>query len=185
MIAEAVRQWAQPPLMAIDVTRRYVATIKTVKGDIVVELAAWEAPITVNNFVFLARQRFYDGCTFHRVGAAIVQGGDPTGTGTGGPGYTIPDECRNLIPLDEGVVAMANMGEPHSSGSQFFITRATRRQLDGGYNVFGRVIRCMDVVKQIRLRDALASETPLPPGDEIVSVRIEELPPSLPSAATR
>jgi len=176
MSTYAIEQWTQPPAMAIDVNRAYVATIKTVKGDIAIGLLPWEAPITVNNFIFLVKQGFYDGTTFHRVGKAIVQGGDPTGTGRGGPGYTILDESRR-IELDEGVVAMANMGTPHTSGSQFFIVRETRHGLDGGYNVFGRVVRGMDVVRQISLRDAIAAAAAghtLPPGDEVISIRVEE-----------
>ena len=174
MSTHALEQWTSPPAMGIDVTKKYVATLKTVKGDIVIELLPWEAPITVNNFVFLTRQGFYDGATFHRVGVGIAQTGDPTGTGRGGPGYTIADESRT-IPIDEGVVAMANMGTPHTSGSQFFIARETRHQLSGGYNVFGRVTEGMGVVHQISPRDTIAAGHSLPPGDEVISVRVKEL----------
>jgi peptidyl-prolyl cis-trans isomerase B (cyclophilin B) len=174
MSTHALEQWASPPAMAIDVTKKYVATLKTVKGDIAIALLPWEAPITANNFVFLARQGFYEGMTFHRVGVGIAQTGDPTGTGRGGPGYTVPDESRT-IPIDEGVVAMANMGTPHTSGSQFFIARETRHQLNGSYNVFGRVIAGMDVVHRISPRDTIAAGHSLPPGDEVISVRVQEL----------
>lgn len=169
----AVKQWNAPPAMAIDVNKRYVATIKTVKGDIVVELAAKDAPITVNNFVFLARQGFYDGSTFHRVIPGFVaQGGDPTGSGSGGPGYTIPDESRTTLQHDEGVIAMANTGRPNTSGCQFYITLAPQHGLDGGYNVFGRVTSGMDVVKKLKPRDPSAGQQP--PGDKINTISIEE-----------
>ena len=184
MTTYALQQWAQSPAMSIDVNRAYVATLKTVKGEIAIGLLPWEAPITVNNFVFLVQQGFYDGTTFHRVGKAIVQGGDPTGTGRGGPGYTIPDESRR-IQIEEGTVAMANMGTPHTSGSQFFIVRETRHQLDGGYNVFGRVIRGMDVVRQISLRDAITADHTLPPGDEVISIRVDEAVRSTAGATAR
>ncbi len=173
MREEAVPQWAQSPLMKIDVTRRYVATLVTVKGEIVIELLAWDAPITVNNFMFLAREGFYDDTTFHRVGRPLIQGGDPTETGKGGPGYTIPDECRNRIKHEAGTVGMANRGEPHSSGSQFYITREARPDFDGSYNVFGRVTSGMDVVRSIRDRDI--SQGPQPPGDRLITVKIQEI----------
>jgi len=184
MTRYALEQWAQSPEMSIDVNRGYVATLKTVKGDIVIGLLPWEAPITVNNFIFLVRQGFYDGTTFHRVGTGIAQCGDPTGTGRGGPGYTIPDESRR-IPIDEGTVAMANMGTPHTSGSQFFIARETRHQLNGGYNVFGRVLRGMDVVHQISPRDTISADHPLPPGDEVISIKVEEAVRSTAAAPAR
>ncbi len=150
----AALQWSAAPAMQIDVNRQYSATLATVKGDIVLELLPQAAPITVNNFVFLARQRFYDGVTFHRVlSGFMAQGGDPTGTGSGGPGYFIPSEVSAGLTFDTaGVVAMANSGVDRN-GSQFFITLGPAPHLNGGYTIFGRVTAGMDVVNRITLRD--------------------------------
>lgn len=151
------------PAMTIDPARHYQATITTAKGDIVVDLDAQAAPQTVNNFVFLARQGFYDGLTFHRVEPGfVIQGGDPLGTGTGGPGYTVPAEIG--LPHDEGVIAMARLSdavnpERASSGSQFYITLAPVHQLDGAYTVFGKTIQGMDVVKSIAIGDVIQKVT--------------------------
>ncbi len=169
-----VRQWSSPPEMQIDVNKRYTATLHTVKGDIVVELLPKAAPLTVNNFVFLARQGYYDGVTFHRVLPGFVaQGGDPAGTGSGGPGYYIPNETSSGLTFDdEGLVAMANAG-PDTNGSQFFITYAPQPGLDGGYTIFGRVTSGLDVALALSPRDP--SQNPnAPPGDKINSVTIEE-----------
>jgi cyclophilin family peptidyl-prolyl cis-trans isomerase len=148
-----------PPQMQIDPSKTYVATIVTEKGDIVVELDPDAAPKTVNNFVFLAREGFYDGLTFHRVVPDfVVQGGDPLGSGTGGPGYTLPAE----IELDhvKGAIAMARRGDDvnplrESSGSQFYITLEETPNLDGAYTVFGQVVEGMDVVESIAQGDVI------------------------------
>jgi protein-export membrane protein SecD len=151
--------YSGPPEMLIDVARPYTATISTAKGDIVVQLDADAAPQTVNNFRFLAEQGFYDGLTFHRVEPGfVIQGGDPTGTGTGGPGYTVPAEIQ--LPHAEGAIAMARQGDEvnptrASSGSQFYITLAPTPQLDGAYTVFGQVTAGMDVVQSIAIGDVI------------------------------
>ena len=151
--------YSEPPEMQIDVSKTYVATISTAKGNIVVQLDAEAAPLTANNFVFLARERFYDNLTFHRVEPGfVIQGGDPLGTGTGGPGYTIPAEIG--LPHIEGAIATARQGdavnpERASSGSQFYITLAPTPQLDGDYTVFGQVTEGMDVVQSIEIGDVI------------------------------
>lgn len=152
------------PPMTIDTSKRSIATIHTEKGDIVVELDPLAAPNHVNNFVFLARQGFYDGLTFHRVVPDfVIQGGDPTGTGRGGPGYRIPAEIG--LPHHQGVIAMARQGDQfnpqkESSGSQFYITLTPQPGLDQqGYSVFGRVIQGFDVVRQIQQGDLIKKIT--------------------------
>ncbi|MDY6876886.1 MAG: peptidylprolyl isomerase [Chloroflexota bacterium] len=148
-----------PPEMQIDSGKTYVATISTVKGDIVIRLDASAAPQTVNNFVFLAQQGFYDDLTFHRVEPGfVIQGGDPTGTGAGGPGYTVPAEIQ--LPHIEGVIAMARQSDQvnptrASSGSQFYITLAPTPFLDGAYTAFGQVTTGMDVVQSITVGDVI------------------------------
>ncbi|RMF65439.1 MAG: peptidylprolyl isomerase [Calditrichaeota bacterium] len=145
--------------MVIDKSKKYVATIHTSKGDIVAELDAFYAPEHTNNFVFLARQGFFDGLTFHRYEPGfVIQGGDPLGTGTGGPGYTIPAEIG--LPHVSGALAMARRPdqvnpEKRSSGSQFYITLKPTPFLDGNYSVFGKVIQGFDVVQQIRAGDLI------------------------------
>ncbi|MBN1978526.1 MAG: peptidylprolyl isomerase [Anaerolineae bacterium] len=149
--------------MQIDTGKLYKATISTAKGDIVVQLDAKAAPQTVNNFVFLSREGFYDGLTFHRVEPKfVIQGGDPLGNGTGGPGYTVPAEIK--LPHVEGAIAMARRGDQvnptrASSGSQFYITLASTPFLDGGYTAFGRVIAGMEVVKSIAIGDFIETIT--------------------------
>lgn len=169
-------QYAAPPEMIIDEARGYVATIMLESGDsFKIELYPGSAPLTVNNFVFLAQEGWYDGVTFHRVLPGFVaQTGDPTGTGLGGPGYTIPNEVDiELTHGDTGMVAMANSG-PDTNGSQWYVTLGDAAFLDGGYSIFGRVIEGMDVVQAITPRDP--SQNPdLPPGDVIQTVTIEEL----------
>jgi peptidyl-prolyl cis-trans isomerase B (cyclophilin B) len=144
------KQYDNPPQMQIDVNRQYTATIETNKGDVTVELFTQQAPQTVNNFVFLARDGFYDGVIFHRViPNFMIQGGDPTGTGRGGPGYRFEDEVGPDKPGHQrGVLSMANAG-PNTNGSQFFITVAATPHLDGRHTVFGRVTEGMDVVDAI------------------------------------
>jgi peptidyl-prolyl cis-trans isomerase B (cyclophilin B) len=167
--AERNDMFSAPPPLTIDPNRSYKATIVTQKGNIVVDLAAADAPETVNNFVYLAGQGFYDGLTFHRVENqpqfSLIQGGDPTGTGRGGPGYTIPAEIG--LPHDEGAIAMARLGdqvnpERASSGSQFYICLVPIHQLDGSYTVFGYVTEGLDVAKEIAV------------GDEILTIVIAE-----------
>lgn len=155
-------QWNTPPQMVIDPTKKYSATIETNKGDIELELYAQNAPKTVNNFVFLARDGFYDGVIFHRViSNFMIQGGDPTGTGRGGPGYKFEDEVRNNPNKHEtGTLSMANAG-PNTNGSQFFITHAPQPHLDGKHTVFGQVKnkQSMNVVNAIRQGDTMESVT--------------------------
>jgi len=169
----AARQYATPPAMTIDPKKSYVAVLETDKGTIRIKLLPDIAPQTVNSFVFLAREGYFNGITFHRVIAGFMaQGGDPTGTGYGGPGYNLPDEFSDR-PIDKGVVAMANTGQPNSGGSQFFITFARRADLDGKYTVFGEVIEGMDVAEKITPRDPQKNPN-APPGDRIIRVTIEE-----------
>jgi cyclophilin family peptidyl-prolyl cis-trans isomerase/predicted DsbA family dithiol-disulfide isomerase len=167
-------QYATCPIISIDQSKRYLATLSTAYGDIVVELFADRAPITVNNFVFLAREGFYDGVTFHKVlPGFLAQTGDPSGTGFGGPGYTFVDEITNGLNFDRaGVLAMANSG-PDTNGSQFFITLAPAPQLNGGYTIFGQVINGIEVLLQLAPRNPDLGMN-LPPGDVMISVSIME-----------
>ena len=166
------KHYTAPPPMTVDAKKHYVATFKTEVGDFVVELYAAKAPRTVNNFVFLARDGFYDGVTFHRVIANFMaQGGDPTGTGTGGPGYTFGDEFdRSLKHSGPGILSMANAG-PNTNGSQFFITHVATPWLDGKHTVFGKVTQGMDVVLAIPERDPAQAKAP---GVKILSIAITE-----------
>lgn len=168
------KQYSSPPAMQIDPNKHYEAVFHTQRGDFTVELFAEQAPITVNNFVTLARDGFYNGTTFHRViKGFMAQGGDPTGTGRGGPGYNVPDESGALALKHSGpgVLSMANTGRPNSGGSQFFITYAATPHLDKKHGVFGQVISGMDVVQAIRERDP---QTDRFPGDKLLSVEITE-----------
>jgi cyclophilin family peptidyl-prolyl cis-trans isomerase len=155
------QQFDSPPPMTIDPEINYQATIKTDKGDIVAELAATKAPRTVNNFVFLARQGFYDGVMFHRViDDFMAQTGDPTGSGSGGPGYKFQDEFHPDLRHDgEGVLSMANAG-PNTNGSQFFITHRETAWLDDKHAVFGQVIEGLDVLRSIPARDPSNTSAP-------------------------
>ncbi len=161
-----------PPSGELDTTKSYTARFKTEKGDFAVELYADRAPLTVENFVNLARAGFYDGTTFHRViGGFMAQGGDPTGTGTGGPGYQFGDEFHPTLRHDgAGVLSMANAG-PGTNGSQFFITHGPTPHLDDRHSVFGRVTEGMDVVTALRERDPQRDREP---GDRIETVEITE-----------
>ncbi len=161
------------PPMTIDTSKDYTATIKTAKGDIVIQLYADKAPMAVNNFIFLARDGWYDNVPFHRVIPGFVaQAGDPSGTGYGGPGYTFSNEVDPSLRFDKaGVVGMANAG-PDSNGSQFFITYKDVPQLDGGYTVFGQVVSGMDVVASLEARDA--SQGLLSEPDRIQTITITE-----------
>ena len=154
------RKYASAPQMSIDVSKRYTAVFKTEKGDFEVELYAKQAPRTVNNFVFLARDGFYDGVTFHRVlRGFMAQAGDPTGTGTGGPGYKFADEFdASLRHSGPGMLSMANAG-PNTNGSQFFVTHVPCDWLDGKHTVFGKVTTGQDVVNAVQQGDAIQSVT--------------------------
>jgi len=144
---------ASPP-MTIDTTKQYSAIIQTETGNIVLELFARDVPVTVNNFVFLAREGFYDGTTFHRVIPGFVaQGGDPTGTGGGNPGYFFADEFSQHTHI-AGALSMANSG-PDTNGCQFFITYTPQHHLDGKHSVFGQVIEGMDVLERIKQGDTI------------------------------
>lgn len=167
------KTYTAPPQMVIDINKRYKATIETGKGDIVVELFAADAPKTVNNFVFLAREGFYNGTTFHRViPGFMAQGGDPTGTGAGGPGYSFEDEF-NQHKHTAGALSMANRG-PNTNGSQFFITYSPQPHLNGKHTVFGQVTKGIDVLNKITPRDP--STNPSFKGETIVKITIDETP---------
>ena len=160
------------PEMFIDTSKRYVATFETDKGVIVIELFAKEAPITVNNFVFLAQEKYYDNSSFHRViPGFMAQGGDPTGTGRGGPGYQFADEFSPLLRHSEpGILSMANAG-PNTNGSQFFITYTATPFLDDRHAVFGRVLEGLDVALSLSPRDP--TQNPGYEGDTLRTVTIE------------
>lgn len=174
LLALQKRQYPQCPPLVIDTSKQYVATLETEKGDIVIQLFAEESPIAVNNFVFLAREGWFAGVTFHRVlPNFMAQTGDPSGTGFGGPGYAFVNESSSTLHFDKaGVVAMANAG-PDSNGSQLFITLGPTPHLEGGYTIFGQVIEGMEVVGSISLRDPAQGHN-LPPGDKILRVTIDE-----------
>ena len=169
-----MKSYDRPPEMTIDPANEYYANLVTEKGRIRVRLFADDAPETVNNFVFLARDGYFDGTTFHRViEGFMAQGGDPTGTGTGGPGYRIPDEFHPALRHDKpGVLSMANAG-PNTGGSQFFITHVATPWLDDRHAVFGEVVEGMEVVNDLRERDPASDREP---GDRIERVEIEEFP---------
>src|SRR5215470_15189670 len=159
--------------MQIDPRKQYTAVMHTGKGDIRIQLFAEQAPITVNNFVFLAREGFYNNTTFHRViGGFMAQGGDPTGTGTGGPGYQFNDESGALaLPHDRaGILSMANAGR-NTNGSQFFITYGPTPHLNGKHGVFGCVTEGIDVLRALRERDPQRDRNP---GDAIIAIDILE-----------
>ena len=168
--------YSAPPPLTIHPARQSAATIATPRGDIVVELLPEIAPQTVNNFVFLARQNFYNGLTWHRVlPGFMAQGGDPTGTGAGDPGYSVPAEFTDQILFDQpGIVAMARASDPDSAGSQFFITTAPAEFLNEQYTIFGRVIEGQEVVDGIPLRDPQNPADLAAPGEMILGVTIDE-----------
>ena len=174
LISLGEKQFTTCPAMEIDTNKQYIATIKTDKGDIVLELFADKAPLTVNSFVFLARRGWYDGVSFHRVIAGFVaQAGDPSGTGLGGPGYIFRNEINPSLSFDKpGMVGMANSG-PDTNGSQFFITFGPQPNLDGNYTIFGHVLSGMDVLAQITPRDSTQGYL-LSSGDIIITITIEE-----------
>src|SRR6478752_1508095 len=154
------QKYASPPAMSIDAAKKYTAVLDTSRGKITVDLFPKAAPKTVNNFVFLAREGFYDGTVFHRVIADfMIQGGDPTGTGTGGPGYRFEDETKgNPNKHQKGSLSMANAG-PNTNGSQFFITHVVTNWLDGKHTVFGQVRSGQDIVNSVKQGDTLSSVT--------------------------
>jgi len=155
------KTYSAPPPMTIDTSKQYTATIETEKGNLVLELFASDVPVTVNNFVFLASEGFYDGTTFHRViPGFMAQGGDPTGTGTGTPGYSFADEFSEHTHV-AGALSMANSG-PNTNGCQFFITYTPQHHLDGKHAVFGQLIQGMDVLEEIE------------PGDTIIGITVEQ-----------
>ena len=155
------KTYSAPPPMTINTSKQYTATIETEKGNVVLELFASDVPVTVNNFVFLAGEGFYNGTTFHRViPGFMAQGGDPTGTGTGTPGYSFADEFTEHTHV-AGALSMANSG-PDTNGCQFFITYAPQQHLDGKHSVFGQLIEGMDVLEKIKQ------------GDTIIRITIEE-----------
>ena len=148
------KTYSAPPPMTIDTNKQYTATIETEKGNLVLELFASDVPVTVNNFVFLAREGFYNGTTFHRVIADFMaQGGDPSGTGAGTPGYSFADEFSSHTHV-KGALSMANAGV-NTNGSQFFITYEPQPHLDGKHSVFGQLTEGMDVLKNIKQGDAI------------------------------
>jgi peptidyl-prolyl cis-trans isomerase B (cyclophilin B) len=152
------QQYSAAPAMALDVNKKYSATLETSRGTIVCDLFVGDAPLTVNNFVFLAREGFYNGTQFHRViEDFMVQGGDPTGTGRGGPGYRFKDEF-NSRKHQRGSLSMANAG-PNTNGSQFFITHIATDWLNGKHTVFGQVRSGQEVVDAIQQRDTLKTVT--------------------------
>ena len=157
------KQWNKPPELLIDTKKKYTVSMNTSKGIIEIELYPEHAPKTVNNFVFLSKEGYYDGVTFHRViEDFVIQGGDPTGTGRGGRGYNFEDEVKNNpLKHERGVISMANAG-PNTNGSQFFITHSPQPHLNGKHTVFGKVTNGLDVV------DAIAQ------GDQMVTVSIIE-----------
>lgn len=169
------KQWSAPPAMSLDTNKIYTAVLKTDKGEITINLHADKVPRTVNNFIFLARQGFYDGTIFHRViSNFMAQGGDPTGTGTGGPGYRFSDEFDSSLRHDKpGVLSMANAG-PNTNGSQFFITHVPTPWLDGKHSVFGQVSQGMDVLLSIPARDPNQLKSP---SVQLISVSILETNP--------
>jgi cyclophilin family peptidyl-prolyl cis-trans isomerase len=167
-----MQKYQKSPEMTIDVSKKYQATIKTDKGDMVFDLFAARAPRTVNNFVFLAREGFYDGVIFHRViDDFMAQTGDPTGTGRGGPGYQFADEFHPDLRHDEpGVLSMANAG-PNTNGSQFFITHVATPWLDGKHTVFGKLLEGEEVLMSIPARDP---SNPDAPAVKIETIEIHE-----------
>lgn len=155
------KQWSSPPAMDIDPKKSYLAILQTDKGEIKIKLFADKTPKTVNNFVFLARQGFYDGTIFHRViNEFMAQGGDPTGTGTGGPGYRFADEFHQGLRHNKpGLLSMANAG-PGTNGSQFFITHVATPWLDNKHSIFGEVTEGLDVLLSIPARDPSKRDAP-------------------------
>ncbi len=172
LLVLAKRQFTECPPFSIDPSKRYIATLHTEKGEVLIELFPGQAPLAVNSFVYLAQHGWFDDITFHRViPGSLVQTGDPSGTGRGNPGYFFADEINPDLKFDApGLVGMANQG-PGTNGSQFFITLAAAPQFNGGYTIFGRVLDGLDTLKKLTPRDP--QEDPrLPPGDRLLSVEV-------------
>lgn len=167
------KQWLKAPDFKLDLSKKYFATFKTDKGDIKVELFASKVPTTANNFIFLAKEGYYDDTIFHRViNDFMVQGGDPTGTGRGGPGYSFRDEFDPTLKHDKpGILSMANAG-PNTNGSQFFLTHVPTPWLDGKHAVFGEIVEGLDVLMAIPARDPMLFGSP---AVKLHTVEISEL----------
>ncbi len=174
LIALGKRQYTSCPPVTVQPNQQYIATLHTEKGDIIIQLFADKAPMTVNSFLFLARDGWYDNITFHRVIPDLfAQTGDPSGTGKGNPGYYTITEIDPSLTFDKpGMVAMVNSG-PDTSGSQFFITYAPATSFNGQYTIFGEVLSGMDVLAELSPRDAQPG-IDTPPGDELINISIEE-----------
>jgi len=181
-LAPTPKTYSERPEVTISADKKYSAVVETTKGKFTIELRPDIALQTVNSFIFLARDGFYNGVTFHRVIRGVTgqpdfvaQTGDPTGTGSGGPGYTLPAEFSKE-PYVSGTVGMARTSDPNSAGSQWFITYNDKYQnaLNGQYTVFGKVVKGMDVVASLRPRDPSNTATPQPEGDRIISIQIKE-----------
>lgn len=158
-MTNAKKSYSSPPLVTIDPNKQYTAVIETNKGKLTLELFAKDVPKTVNNFVFLARDGFYDSVIFHRViPGFMAQGGDPTGTGTGGPGYVFDNEITSHKHV-AGTLSMARTAQPNTNGSHFFITYAPAPHLDGGYSVFGQLTEGMDVLTKLVNGDVMLKVT--------------------------
>jgi peptidyl-prolyl cis-trans isomerase B (cyclophilin B) len=171
--AEEKKKYDKPGDMKIDPKKTYTATIDTSEGKIVAQLFPDKAPQTVNSFVFLAKEHFYDGVPFHRIiKGFMIQGGDPTGTGMGGPGYNLKAEFNDTKHV-KGILSMARAQDPDSAGSQFFIMHGTSPHLDNQYTAFGKVTEGMDVVEKIATTDVDGRDRPLKP-ITIKTVTIEE-----------
>jgi cyclophilin family peptidyl-prolyl cis-trans isomerase len=168
-----MKQWNKPPEFVIDLKKKYTASLNTDKGLIILDLFSEKTPVTVNNFVFLAREGFYDGTIFHRViSGFMTQGGDPTGTGRGGPGYRFADEFLQSLKHDKpGILSMANAG-PGTNGSQFFITHVPTPHLNNKHTVFGQVTSGLDVVLSIPERDPMRVDSP---AVKLIKILIQEL----------
>jgi cyclophilin family peptidyl-prolyl cis-trans isomerase len=174
LIVLGKRQYTSCPAVTVQQNKQYIATLHTEKGNVVIQLFADKAPMTVNSFLFLVREGWYDNITFHRVIPEVfAQTGDPSGTGKGNPGYYIITEIDPALAFDKpGMVAMVNSG-PDTSGSQFFITYGPTLQYNGQYTIFGQVLSGMDVLKQLAPRDPQPG-IGTPPGDKLISITIEE-----------
>ncbi len=174
LIVLGKRQFTACPPVTVEKNKQYLATLHTEKGDVVIQLFANKAPYTVNSFLFLVKNGWYDNITFHRVIPKLfAQTGDPSGTGKGNPGYYVVTEIDPNLKFDRpGMVGMVNSG-PDTSGSQFFITYGPAAQFDGKYTIFGQVIKGMDVLEKLTPRDAQPGQ-PTPPGDKLQSITIEE-----------
>ena len=174
LIVLGKRQYTACPPVTVQLNKQYIATLHTEKGDVVIQLLADKAPYTVNSFLFLVKNGWYDDITFHRVIPDLfAQTGDPSGTGKGNPGYYVVTEIDPQLKFDRaGMVGMVNSG-PNTSGSQFFITYGPAAQFDGKYTIFGEVLSGMDVLQQLTPRDAKPGEA-TPPGDKLLSITIRE-----------